>query len=142
MGLEGFDITEEIFEKHKSIFFLLINPTYTDYIMQGEEAQRFAQVFQNVKKNQPNKENIAEFLNFLPIRILWESQGSQEFQGYGNSEELKDLFDQKKGHFVHYVSEVDGQKIIPYTNKNMESIRKHLQSIQKDFKNDYKPFHF
>ena len=73
MGLEGFNITEEIFEKHKSIFFLLINPTYTDYIMQGEEAEKFAQFFKNVRTNKPNKENIAEFLNFEPIRILWDS---------------------------------------------------------------------
>ena len=94
MGLEGFGITKEIFDKYRSIFFLLINPTYSDYIMEGEDAQKFKNVYQNVRTNQCSKENVEEFFGFEVIRILWDSEGTYEFKGFGKSDELKDLLDQ------------------------------------------------
>jgi len=129
MGLKGFGITEEIFEKYRSIFFLLINPTYTDYKMEGEQAQKFAEVFVKVRTNKPNKQIVGEFLSFEPIQILWDSVGSEDFKSYGNSDELKDLLDQEKMSFFHYLadeSEGEEQKKVPYNAKNFESIRKHL----------------
>ena len=85
LGLKGFPI-EEKYEKYWHHYFILINPTYS--ASNDKEAQHFRDIFERVRGNSPSIDNVRQFLNFEPIRILWHSPGTKEFRGFAHSDDL------------------------------------------------------
>jgi hypothetical protein len=125
MGLDGFGITDEVFERYKYIFFLLINPTFT--VQNDEEGEEFSRIFSLVRDNHPNEKNFGRFLNFEPIKILWTSPGSETFKGYAHSKELNDIL----SNLSHYPNRV------PLSEKNYITIQKHFERVQDEQKVDF-----
>ena len=56
MGLDGFGITEEIFEKYWCQFFIFINPTFE--ATTDKDAKKFKEIFSLVRENSPTINNV------------------------------------------------------------------------------------
>ena len=122
MGLEGFGITHEIYERNESVFFLLINTTYQvedDKI--DPQGVWFQDLFNQIRGNSPNKDNVGTFLKQEAIKILWTAEGSESFRGFGHSQELKEVIHGLKNTKIH--------KDMPFTAKNFKVVRKHFEKI-------------
>ena len=112
LNLKGYNITEEIFEKYKYQFFILINTTFK--ISNHPEAEEFQEIFESVRTDKPSVQNVAKFLMYEPVKILWNSNGSTEFPGYAQSSELKE--------FISELKFANGEM---YTIKNIQTLKNH-----------------
>lgn len=127
MGLDGFGISEEVFDRNAFVFFYLVNPTY----MKDEdatEAREFRELYSDVITNRPNITNVGKFLKYEAIKILWDGSGTEDFKGFSISDELQNIFET----LIH-----DGDQDMPYSDKDMETVKNHMIRIIKDNDLDY-----
>ena len=69
----------------------MLNPTYKDATT-SEAAIYFRETYIKVMTTNSTMENVAKFLKFPIIKILWNSEGSEEFPGFGHSDTLREIF--------------------------------------------------
>ena len=96
----------------------------------SEEDKEFIETFNKVIANRSCMENFAKFLNFEPIKILWNSEGSESFKGFAHSDSLLNIF--KDNILVH-----KGDPNRPYTFQNIETVRKHFMRIKDEYEVSY-----
>ena len=92
----------------------------------------FYEVFSAVHTKSPRIKNFQKFLNFEPVKILWNKKGSFKFKGFGYSEEYATLVDD----FRWPSKDGDGKK---FCEDDYANLNKHLKEIKKEVDYNFAP---
>ena len=93
LNLQGFGITEEVYQEHDQKFFYLMNHQYKRLVEpMDDNTKKFIDLINGLTSgNGGNLDCFAELFKFEIIRILWNSEGTPEFRGFAYSDDMKDI---------------------------------------------------
>jgi hypothetical protein len=133
LNLEGFGITEEVYQKHGQKLFYIMNHTFKRFDeYMDEETKNFIALINGITSgNAGNLDNFAKLFEFEIINILWNSEGTPEFRGFASSDDMRDLVTE----LAHQPAQVKQFKLSSkfYTHADKMKLKHHLDDLSQEY---------